>query len=138
MAWSSSCKAWYMHDARSSWWLARPDLYHMAESGMLPLATSSTNDVLRVHHAGANGGGTAHARAHTRTNAHVHTHVHAHKAYNHAKHNYCCPAGQYWDACAPLRCLSLVQANPPRAGLVTHRRTVQVSRREVVEPKVPQ
>jgi len=41
---------------------------------------------------------------------------------------------QHWDACAPLRHLSLVQANPPGAGLVTHRRTVQVSWREVAEP----
>jgi len=45
---------------------------------------------------------------------------------------------QHWDACAPLRRLSLVQANPSGAGLVTHRRTVQVSWIEVVEPKVPQ
>jgi len=33
---------------------------------------------------------------------------------------------------------SLVQANPLGAGLVTCRRTVQVSWREVTEPKVPQ
>jgi len=38
---------------------------------------------------------------------------------------------------APLRHLSLVQANPLGAGLVTRRRTIQVSWREVAEPKVP-
>jgi len=38
---------------------------------------------------------------------------------------------QHWDACAPL---SLVQANPPGAGLVTHRRTVQVSQIEIAGP----
>ena len=31
--------------------------------------------------------------------------------------------GVNWDACAPLRHLSLVQANPPGAGPVTHRRS---------------
>ena len=36
------------------------------------------------------------------------------------------------------RHLSLEQANPHGAGLVTCRRTVQVSWREVMEPKVPQ
>jgi len=34
--------------------------------------------------------------------------------------------------------LELVQANLPWARLVTHRRTIQVSRREVAEPKLPQ
>jgi len=39
----------------------------------------------------------------------------------------------------PLRHLSLVHAeNPSGAGLVTRRRAVQVSRIEIVEPKVPQ
>ena len=37
-----------------------------------------------------------------------------------------------------VRHSSLVQANPPGVGLVTRRRTVQVSQLEVVEPKVPQ
>jgi len=45
---------------------------------------------------------------------------------------------QHWDACAPLRHLGLVEAYRPGAGLVTHRGTVQVSWRGVVEPKVPQ
>ena len=53
-------------------------------------------------------------------------------------HGYCRPVNQHWDACAPLRHLSLVQENPPGEGLVTRRRTVQVSWREVAEPKVPQ
>jgi len=35
----------------------------------------------------------------------------------------------HWDACAPLRHSSLVQANPPGTGLVTHRRTAQVHKR---------
>jgi len=38
---------------------------------------------------------------------------------------YCRPVNQHWDACAPLRHFNLVQAYPPGAGLVTHRRTVQ-------------
>jgi len=45
---------------------------------------------------------------------------------------------QHWDACAPLRHLSLVQANPPGAGIVTNRRPAQVSWKEVAEPRVPQ
>jgi len=61
------------------------------------------------------------------------------KAYgSHVKHSYCCPVNKHWDACASLRNSSLVQANPSGAGLVTHRRTVQVSQIEVAEPKVPQ
>jgi len=36
---------------------------------------------------------------------------------------------------APLRHSSLVQQNPPGAGLVTHRRTVQVSWIEIAESK---
>jgi len=61
------------------------------------------------------------------------------KAYgSHAEHSYCRPVNQHWDACAPLRRLSLAQANPPGAGLVTYRRTVQVSWIEDMEPKVPQ
>ena len=46
----------------------------------------------------------------------------------HAKHSYYRPANQYWDACALLRHLSLVQANSPGAGVVTHRGTVQRQR----------
>ena len=57
---------------------------------------------------------------------------------NRMKHGYCHPANQFWDTCVTLRRLSLVQANLPGAGLVTRRRTVQVSWREVVGPKVPQ
>ena len=69
----------------------------------------------------------------------VHTHTIQSKAYgSHVKHSHCHPANQHWDACAPLRHSSLVQANPPGAGLVTRRRTVQVSQLVVVEPKVPQ
>ena len=61
------------------------------------------------------------------------------KAYgSHVKLSRCRQVNQHWDACAPLRHLSLVQANSPGAGLVTRRRTVQVSQIEVVEPKVPQ
>jgi len=46
-------------------------------------------------------------------------HTHTSKAYgSHAKHSYCCPVNQHWDACAPLRDSSFVQANPPGAGLV--------------------
>jgi len=75
-----------------------------------------------------------------RARAHTHTHTHTQsKAYgSHAKHSYCCPVNQHWDACVPLGHYSLVQANPPGTGLVTHRRTVQVSQIEVKEPKVPQ
>ena len=44
------------------------------------------------------------------------------KAYgSYAKQNYYCPANQHWDVCVPLRHWSVVQANPPGAGLVTHR-----------------
>ena len=61
------------------------------------------------------------------------------KAYgSHANHSYCHPMNQHWGACAPLRHLSLVQANPPVAGLVTCGRIVQVSQIEVAEPKAPQ
>ena len=72
---------------------------------------------------------------HTDTQTHTHTYLlhHMHtkqsksKAHSsHTKHSYCHPTNQHWDACAPLRLLSLVQANPPGGGLVTHRRTVQV------------
>jgi len=72
----------------------------------------------------------------------VHTYTHTHqakqsKAYgSRAKYSYFHPVNQHWDGCAPLRHLSLVQANPPGAGLVTHRRTVQVS--GIAEPEVPQ
>ena len=69
----------------------------------------------------------------------AYTHKSKSKAYgSHAKHSYCCPVNRHWDANAPLRHSSLVQANPPRAGLVTRRRTIQVSQIEVAEPKVPQ
>jgi len=46
------------------------------------------------------------------------------------------PVKQHWNSFALLRHLSLVLANPPTAGLVTHRRTVQVYGREVMEPRV--
>ena len=55
----------------------------------------------------------------TRASTHPYprTHTHTHKASgSHAKHSYCRPVNQHWDACAPLRHLSLVQANPPGAG----------------------
>ena len=69
----------------------------------------------------------------------VYTHTIQSKAYSsHVKHSHCRPVNQHWDGCAPLRHSSLVQANLPGAGLVTRRRTVQVSQLEVVEPKVPQ
>jgi len=57
---------------------------------------------------------------------------------SYVKHGYCYPVNEHWDACAPLRHSSLVQANPSGAGLVTHRRTVQVSQIEVKEPEVSQ
>ena len=61
------------------------------------------------------------------------------KAYgSNVRHGYFRPVNQHWDACAPLRHLCLVQANPPGAELVTCSRTVQVSWRKVMEPKVPQ
>jgi len=70
---------------------------------------------------------------------HTHTHTHTSKVYSsHMKHSYCCPVNQHWDAYTPLRHLNFVQANPLGARLVTRRRTVQVSWREVAEPKVPQ
>ena len=43
-----------------------------------------------------------------------------------------------WDACAPLWHLSFVQASPPEVGIETHRKTVQISWREIAEPEVPQ
>ena len=72
----------------------------------------------------------AYTYKHTHTCMHTHTCTHTHaythkasksKAYgSHAKHSYCRPVNQHWDAYAPLRHLSLVQANPLGAGLVTH------------------
>jgi len=44
---------------------------------------------------------------------------------------------QHWNACAPLRHLSLVKENTLGAGLVTHRRTLQVSWREVGFTMIP-
>jgi len=44
---------------------------------------------------------------------------------------------QCWDTCTPDTACSLVQANPPEAGLVAHRRTIQVSQREATELEVP-
>jgi len=86
-------------------------------------------------------GGWWHRHAHTQyTNTHIHHITQTHtkqskgKAYgSHAEHSYCRPVNQHWDACTSLRCLSLVQANLPGAGLVTCRWTVQVSWREVTE-----
>ena len=84
-----------------------------------------------------------HTHVYTFTYTHSHTHTFAltqnkkSKAYsNHAKHSYFLPVNQHWDASAPLRHSSLAQTNPSGAGLVTHRRTVQVSQIEVIEPKV--
>jgi len=59
--------------------------------------------------------------SYTHTNTHTLTHTQSKqsqsKAYgSHAKHSYCCPVDQHWDACAPFRHLSLVQANPLGAG----------------------
>ena len=81
-------------------------------------------------------GHTLHAHPHRINTLHTHTHAHyqhtqtqthhthTSKAYgSHTKHSYCHPANQDWDACAPLRRLSLVQANPSGAGIVTHRRS---------------
>jgi len=43
--------------------------------------------------------------------------MHVSKTYgSHARHSYCCPAD---NACVPIRHFSLVEANPPGAGLVT-------------------
>ena len=80
----------------------------------------------------------SHKHTHTHTHAHARTHTQSKASSSHAKHSYCCPVNQHWDVCAPLRNLSLVQENPPGAELVTRRRNVQVSWREVTEPKVPQ
>jgi len=46
------------------------------------------------------------------------------------------PPIEPWPALGCL-CLSIVQANLPGAGLVTHRRVVQVLWREVTEPQRP-
>ena len=56
------------------------------------------------------------------------THIHTHKAKPTAAMR---NIDEHWDACAPLWHLSLVQANPPGAGLVIHRRNAQVLWREV-------
>ena len=41
-----------------------------------------------------------------------------------AKHSYCHPVNHHWDSCAPLRHLSLLQANSPGAELITCRRAI--------------
>ena len=61
---------------------------------------------------------TQHTHTHTHTHTHVHnTHTRTKKAKplhgSHVKHSYCHPANEHWDVRAPLRHLSLVQANPP-------------------------
>ena len=63
----------------------------------------------------------------TRTHAHMHTH----------KQSTAKPMAAMRNTEPALGCLSLVKVNPPGAGLVIHRRTVQASQREVVESKVP-
>jgi len=75
-----------------------------------------------------------HSKSNTGMYITVHTKQKQSKAYgSHAEHGYF-PVNQYWDACAPLKHLSLVKANPPGAGLVTRRRTVQVAWKDVAEP----
>jgi len=77
----------------------------------------------------------------TDTHRHTNTHMHTHKNKpygSHAKHsfNYCLSVNQHWDAYAPLEHLSLVQANPPGEGLVTHRRSIQVPYERLRNPEL--
>ena len=100
-------------------------LYHVSQA---MVCTSHLNFTHYVRHGQLIFASLPHARhththTHTRTHARTHTHTHTHIAKqkqslygSHAKHSYCCPTNQHWDVCAPLRHLSLVQANPPRAG----------------------
>ena len=82
-----------------------------------------------------------HARVHThaRTHARTHTHTHTRQSKAYGSHNTVI-AAQYTNTGMPgtTQPFKPSVANPLRAGLVTHRRTVQVSWLEVTEPVVPQ
>ena len=75
---------------------------------------------------------------------HTHAHTHTHKSQKKSKQslrqplqNCCCPVNQHWMP-GTTQTLKLCAANPPGAGLATHRRAVQVSRIEMAEPEIPQ
>jgi len=64
-----------------------------------------------------------HTCGHTHMRARTHTCIHTKQNRSCTKHSHYCPANQHWDACAPLRYLSLGEANLPGARLVTYRRS---------------
>jgi len=70
----------------------------------------------------------------------IHAGTHRNKASkssgNYVEIDNCCPVSQYWDASAPLRCLSFVTGKFSWGELEVCRNTVQVSWREVTEPTV--
>jgi len=76
-----------------------------------------------------------HARANTHTRAHT---PYTHKAKLIAAVTQLLPPSDNTGMPGTTQTLEPRAANPPGAGLVTHRKTVRVSQIEVTEPKAPQ
>jgi len=126
LVWPLWCRCCFLDQESLLTLLQSIQLFKWEPGGLMSTGEAARLIVISQHlEAGSTG---KHTHTHTHTHMHyTNTHIHhitkrytkqsKSKAYgSHAEHSYCRPVNQHWDACAPLRFLSLVQANLPRAG----------------------